>query len=325
MHPPHPKTIILIGPTAGGKSKLAVELAERIGGEIIGADSMQVYRHLDAGTAKPEPALRKRVPHHLIDIAEPGDRYTVHDWLRDAEQKIATLHRQNTAAVVVGGTNLYVKALLEGLFDGPGQDEDFRQSIQAIDAAELHRQLAEVDPDAAARIAPADRQRITRALEVFHLTGETISSLQTQWREQQQREHPLRYDAVMIGLRWSVDSINSRINQRVKMMFYPAIEATESLPREVSRLVEAGALKPGDQGCEALGYKQTLAALYPEIYPACADPKIKTIDDAFERTKILPRRFAKQQRTWLKRFRDVHWIDMPCDDALKQAISSIRM
>ena len=186
-----------------------------------------------------------------------------------------------------------------------------------------------MDPPAAERIAVADRQRLTRALEVEHLTGTPISTLQTQWQEEAAAQTTYRHDPVLIGLRWTVEEINPRINLRVKAMFFPdKVDAQlaadvcirgESLPDEVARLDAAGLLPPGSQCAEALGYKQVLAAIAPERHPRAADPLIKNLDDAFERTKILTRRFAKQQRTWLKRFRGVRWVEMPSEDVVSAA------
>ncbi|MEM9914857.1 MAG: tRNA (adenosine(37)-N6)-dimethylallyltransferase MiaA [Planctomycetota bacterium] len=318
-----------MGPTAGGKSDLAADLAQQLHGEVLGADSMQVYKHLDAGTAKPPPALRQRVPHHLVDLVEPTERFTVHDWLKLADAKIAELQADGKTPVIVGGTNLYLKALLEGLFDGPGQDEAFRATLAEVPSAELHAKLLTLDPTAADRIAPADRQRLTRALEVHHLTGQPISELQQEWADQPPDTY--RHDPVLIGLHWPPEDINPRINLRVKAMFHPdkvppeLAEAVcingESLPDEVRRLVNEEKLLPGGQAAEALGYKQVLAALHPDQFPGAADRLIKNLDDAFERTKILTRRFAKQQRTWLKRFRGVRWIEMPSSDPTAAALA----
>ncbi|MEM8737100.1 MAG: tRNA (adenosine(37)-N6)-dimethylallyltransferase MiaA [Planctomycetota bacterium] len=319
------RPVVILGPTAGGKSDLAAALAAQCNGPVLGADSMQVYRHLDAGTAKPPPTLRDRVPHYLIDIVEPTERFTVHDWLRRADRLIEQTLADGQTPVIVGGTNLYLKALLEGLFDGPGQDAAFRETLAGLPGDELHARLQQIDPPAAARIAPADRQRLTRALEVFHLTGRPISTLQKEWANTPPAAY--RHAPVLLGLRWAVDDLNPRINLRVKAMFYPERVAPElardvcihgeSLPDEVRRLVETGRLVPGTQAAEALGYKQVLAATYPRAFPEAADPLIQNLGDAFERTKILTRRFAKQQRTWLKRFRGVHWIDLPTTE--KQA------
>lgn len=293
-----PRLIVILGPTAGGKSELAVALAERlsrgaVGGEILGADSMQVYRHMDAGTAKPPRELRQRVPHHLVDIVEPTERFTVHDWVSRAEPLIGEIRGRGRTPILVGGTHLYLKALLVGLFEGPGIDEGFRASLGAVPGPDLHRRLAAMDPAAAERIAPADRKRLIRALEVFHLTGEPISSLQQQWREGADAP-AYRHDPILIGLDWPRDAINRRINQRVQQMFFPTacgLADAESLPDETHRLESARLL--GSQAREALGCKQVLT-LPP--------------DEAFEQTKIQTRRFAKQQRTWFKRFRGVHWL-----------------
>ncbi|MCC6679635.1 MAG: tRNA (adenosine(37)-N6)-dimethylallyltransferase MiaA [Phycisphaeraceae bacterium] len=303
--------ILLLGPTAGGKSELAVDLAERLHTltgslpGVVGADSMQVYRHLDAGTAKPPRKLRDRVPHHMIDIVEPTDRFTVHDWLSRVNPLIDRMQQQGASPIVVGGTNLYIKALLHGMFDGPGIDETFRRSLDHIAAPQLHQRLQTIDSDAADRIKPHDRKRIVRALEVHHQTGRPISALQTQWDSIRHPPSAIRH-FTLLGLDWPVPEINQRINLRVKAMFYPhkvtpelAAEICpngESLPDEAQRLHEAGLLGP--QAREALGYKQVLAALRGEL----------TMDEAFERTKILTRRFAKQQRTWLRRFQNVHWL-----------------
>ncbi|MFA9479686.1 tRNA (adenosine(37)-N6)-dimethylallyltransferase MiaA [Phycisphaerales bacterium AB-hyl4] len=301
------RTIVILGPTAGGKSELAVALAEQLDGEVLGADSMQVYRHLDAGTAKPEPELRGRVPHHLIDIVEPTDRFTAADWLERARTTIADLHARGKRAIVVGGTNLYLKLLLEGMFDAPapgtpGESPAFRATLEPIAAADLHARLQQVDPVAADRIHLNDRKRLVRALEVHHLTGQPISTLQTQWGQAQNAKLETR-NFTLVGLDWPREAINQRINQRVKVMFAP--DVGEPLPDEVRRLEADGLLGP--QAREALGYKQVLAALAAEQGNAI-DRRIHTMDDAFEQTKVLTRRFAKQQRTWLRRYENVHWL-----------------
>ncbi len=341
------KPIVILGPTAGGKSDLAVALAERLQGEVIGADAFQVYRHLDAGTAKPDKTLRGRAPHHLIDIVEPTQRFTVHDWLGRARSAIDGIQSRGGKPIIVGGTNLYMKALLDGMFDGPGQDVLFRASLDGTETAALHERLREVDPETGDRLKPADRQRIVRALEVYRLTGTPISALQTQWEAEGSRGT----EATLIGLQWSPEAINPRINLRVKAMFYPekvepGLAAAvcingESLVDEVKRLRSQGCFEPiradadamprngeasgiesvaPNQAREALGYKQLLAWIEG------TDGKVTTPDEAFEKTKVLTRRFAKQQRTWLKRFSAAKWID--CDRVgpeyrLDQALSMI--
>jgi len=294
-----PRPILILGPTAGGKSELAVAIAQSVGGQVLGADSMQVYCHMNAGTAKPSPELRSRVVHHLIDIAQPTERFTVADWLQHAETLIENLQSQDITPVIVGGTNLYLKALLEGMFRGPPADSALRASWDDVSNEDLHNKLKCVDPDSATRIAPADRKRIIRALEVYETTGKPISQWQQQWSTAPGtapgNPTAYRYDPILIGLEWSVPTINKRINQRVRDMFNPPA-GIESLPHETARLESLGLL--GSQACCALGYKQVLEHMAGEM----------SLDHALERTKILTRRFAKAQRTWLKRFRGVSWI-----------------
>lgn len=312
---PSPRMIVLLGPTAGGKSELAATLAQRLGGEVVGADSMQVYRHLDAGTAKPCAELRQRVAHHLIDLVEPTRRFTVADWLGCAEPLIDRLLAAGRFPVVAGGTNLYLKALLEGLFEGPEADPARRAELEAMSSDALHVRLAAVDPAAAGRIHRNDRKKLIRAIEVFELTGRPISAAQTQWDREPTPTY--RRDPMLIGLDWPTQRINVRINARVKRMFDPPA-GVESLPDEVRRLTAAGLLgtSASAQANEALGYKQVLAAIRGR----------RSMDEACEQTKIQTRRFAKRQRTWLKRFRGVHWLaaaDAATDVLADQAVALI--
>ena len=304
--------VVILGPTAGGKSDVAVAVAEALGGQIIGADSMQVYRHLNAGTAKPTPAQRAAVPHHMIDHVEPTETWTVAQWLEAAESLIEQMHQQNRMPVVVGGTHLYMQALLVGLFDGPGIDPAFRQSLASDEPARLHHRLREVDPDAADRIHPNDRKRIVRALEVHHLSGRPISQWQQQWDPASGKQHPYRHHPILIGLRWSAEAINRRINARVKTMFHPP-DSTEDLISETRRLEAAGLL--GNQARQALGTKPALEHLAGRL----------SADEAMEKVKIETRRFAKSQRTWLKRFRGVRWIEAEKMDGPERALEAVEI
>jgi tRNA dimethylallyltransferase len=271
---------VIIGPTAGGKSDLAVEVALRLGGEVVTADSVQIYRGLDIGSAKPTEAERRGVPHHLIDIVEPTERFTVSDWLAAAEAAVGEIQEREKVPVVVGGTHLYIKAFLEGLFEGPDPDPALREKLRARGLTELRAELERVDPQAAARIHPNDERRTVRALEVFEQTGRPISEHQRQWDRGGVRE-----DCVLIGLDWPVEALNRRINARVKAM----MEA--GLLEEVRGLWAAGRLGP--QAREALGYKQLVRHLAGD----------STLEEAVEEIKIDTRRFAKNQRTWLRRLR----------------------
>jgi tRNA dimethylallyltransferase len=308
------RIVVILGPTAGGKSELAVALARHFGGQIIGADSMQVYRGLDAGTAKPSAELLAAAPHHLIDVVEPTEPWTVADWLGRAERLIAELHAARVLPIVVGGTNLYLKALLEGMFDGPAGDEKFRASLETVDTHALHDRLVAVDPTSGGRIHKNDRKRIVRALEVHHLTGKPISAQHQEWferasdgaTERRSDEGRYKHNPILIGLEWPVELINRRINARVKTMFPALVEETRTL-------LEQGRL--GAQARQALGTKQVLEHLAGAY----------DLETCIEHVKIETRRFAKAQRTWLKRYRGVHWLAAPEREPADLAAEAIRI
>jgi len=303
MHP----IVLILGPTAGGKTSLAISLANELpgGGECICADSMQVYTGMDIGTAKPTEEERAAAVHHLVDIANPSeDGFTVETWLTHANAVIEDIRSREKWPIVVGGTNLYVQSLLFGLFDGPDCDQEKRDVLNAIENTKLQTRLRELDPEAAERIHINDKRRLVRAIEVCEATGFPLSALQSQWGKPMPRE-----DAIIIGLNWPVKTINKRINARVKAMF------NEGLLAEVEAIKE----NLGKQASEALGYKQILAHLRGEC----------SLDEARERIKILTRRYAKQQRTWLRKFQilpSAHFIEMDnkgIQHATEQALTSI--
>lgn len=282
-----PRTILIVGPTAGGKTDLGVELALRLSGEVVTADAFQIYRGMDIGTAKPTPEERRGVPHHLLDIVDPPDSFTVHQWLSLANRAIDDIASRGRVPIVVGGTNLYVKSLLDGLFEGPAPDEALRQQLRAMPPEARREELERVDPDAARRIHANDERRTIRALEVFRQTGRPISEHQTQWDAPGDDASRL-----LVGLDWQIETINRRINARVRLM----------IERGLVDEVRALSAKLGAQAREALGYKQILAHIEGHM----------SLDDAVEKIKIETRRFAKNQRTWLKRLRLTPrslWID----------------
>jgi tRNA dimethylallyltransferase len=296
LPPDAPRTVLVLGPTAGGKTALAVELARRLpgGGECVSADSMQVYRGMDIGTAKPTLEERRGVPHHMIDVADPhGGTFTVADWIEGAHEAIAAIHARGRHAVVVGGTNLYVKSLMDGMFEGPPGDPAIRAQLEALSTEILRGDLEHHDPIAASRIHFNDRRRTIRALEVWMLTGQRISELQQQWNDTP-REMPAGMHVV--GLEWPVEQINQRINLRVRAMIEGGLE------QEVMRLLAKGQINR--QAIEAVGYREVLRAFAHEI----------SIAEAEEEIKVRTRQYARQQRTWLRRFkaiRDAVWVDGP--------------
>lgn len=296
--------VLLVGPTAGGKSETALALAGMLPsagvgpGEIVSADSMQVYRGLDIGTAKPTAAERAQAPHHLIDLCAPTEPFSVDRWLDLAEGIVAQIHERAGLPIVVGGTLLYAKAFLEGLFEGPPADTAVRAELAAMERAERRALLERLDPEAAARIHPNDERRTIRALEVHRLTGRPISALQGQWDS-----GGARAGTLLVGLDWPAEDLSKRINSRVRRM------AEAGLVEEVRSLWERGMLGP--QAREAIGYKQ-LVEVFEAAHSAGRTPWPNEIEDALERVKIESRRLAKNQRTWLRRLRPTPrslWLD----------------
>ncbi|CAG1001779.1 tRNA dimethylallyltransferase [Phycisphaerales bacterium] len=282
-----PRFPIIAGPTAGGKTGLAIEVALALRAlgtpaEVITADAFQVYRGMDIGTAKPTFVEQRGVPHHLLDIVEPTERFTVNDWLAAANAAIADIQARGHVPIVVGGTHLYIKSLLDGLFEGPGADPALREQLRAMGRETLLAELQRVDPAAAARIHPNDERRTIRALEVFRLTGKPITEHQTQW-DMPRASCLVPKASCLITLSWPTEELNRRINARVKSMI------DRGLASEARALWQSNLLGP--QAREALGYKQLI-----EHFEGRA-----TLDETIERIKIETRRFGKNQRTWLRR------------------------
>jgi tRNA dimethylallyltransferase len=288
---PHdPNVILLLGPTASGKTALSLDLARALGArgvqaEIVSADSMQVYAGMDIGTAKPTPQERASVPHRMIDVADPySSGFTVEDWLRGARDAIGAAHAAGRVAIVTGGTNLYVQALVCGLFEGPPASAELRERLSALGAPELRARLERDDPAAARRIHPNDVRRTVRALEVLELTGSPISALQVQWDS---RMPSLAPGWRAVGLMPAPSESARRINARVGAMF------DAGFVDEVRALRARGDL--GRQAAEAVGYRELARYLDRRC----------SLHEAAEATKVRTRRLAKQQRTWLRRFRGI--------------------
>ncbi len=302
------RVIVVLGPTAGGKSDLAMELARRFGGEIVSADSMQVYRGMDIGTAKPTAAERAEVPHHCIDLVDATEEgFTVARWLACADAAVADIQRRGRVPIVVGGTNLYIRAFLEGLDEAPAADPAFRAALEAVPSVELHARLAASDPAAAARLHPNDKRRIVRALEIAHATGDSATERRTAWDDA--GIAPRRGDLFTVILDWPVEPINRRINARVRRML------DAGFVEEVARLAGAGGLC--SQARAACGYEELLRV----VGDGSRTPRARELDEAAEATKIRSRRLAKQQRTWLKRFRALEpSLAITCDDGARAGL-----
>ncbi len=288
--------ILILGVTASGKGALAYELARESGAEIISVDSMKVYRRMDIGTAKPSAERREKVKYHLIDVVEPSESFSVDKFLELAEKARKQTISAGKPVIAVGGTAMYIKAMLFGLFEGPGSDEAVRAKLRAqvkeMGTDPLHGKLLEIDPEAAERIHPNDKKRIIRALEVYEITGKPISSLQKQW----EKENP-QHEWTILGLRREKQDASSRINQRVKKM------VEEGLVDEVKSLLDEEKPLSRQAAC-AIGYAEIIEHL---------EGKVK-LEKAIENIKINTRKFAKSQRTWFRTFSDVKWIDIDQED-----------
>ncbi len=282
-----PPVVAVVGPTATGKTALAVELALRLGGEVVNADSMQLYRGMDVGTAKPDDAERRGVPHHLLDLWPVRQAASVAAYARAARAEIDRLRAAGVLPLLVGGSGLYVRAVLDDL-DIPGTDPAVRARLSAELAesgpAALHARLAAVDPAAAAAVLPSNGRRIVRALEVVELTGGPFRATLPEPRP--------HYPAVVVGLDREPAELDERVAARVDRMWAAGLVA------EVERLVEEG-LREGPTASRALGYAQVLAQLDGTV-PA---------DEARERTVTATRRFVRRQRSWFRRDPATTWLD----------------
>lgn len=279
----------LIGPTAVGKSALALAWASAHHQELISLDSMQVYRGMDLGTAKPSAAERARVVHHMLDLVDPTERYDVQRYLADLEPVQRSLSQRAAAAIHVGGTGFYLKARLAGLFEGPAVDAGLRAQLEQRYASEgaalLHEELARIDPPSALRIHAHDKKRLVRALEVYQQTGRALSAWQEQWTR---TPRPAR----IVGLELPVAELDARILQRVRQML------DQGWVEEVRALEAKGWLGP--TAIQAIGYREVRALSRGEC----------TLEDCAQAIALSTRQFARRQRTWWRKF-PVTWFEAP--------------
>ena len=303
---PDPLLVVLVGPTASGKTALSLALAERLNGEIISCDSVAVYRGMDIGSAKPTPAEQARIPHHLIDVTTPATEYTAGDYGRAARAAAQAIAARGKTPIVAGGTGLYLRALLDGLSPMPARDESLRKRLRAFSIrrgpASLHRLLTRLDPAAAAAIHPNDEPKLIRALEVFLLARQPITAA---W--QQQRPEPLTgFRIVQFGLAPPRAELYERINRRCATMF------TSGLIAETRTLIAQ--YGPTPRAFHALGYAQAAAVLRAEL----------TEPAALAATQQGHRNYAKRQGTWFRRDARIHWLPSFGEQAASEVLAAVR-
>lgn len=282
------RILILTGPTCVGKTGLSLLIAEYLDTEIISADSMQIYRGMDIGTAKPSHDERRRVRHHMIDIVEPSERYSAGRYIDDVMPIIRSLHGRGVIPLVVGGTGLYIRAMTRGIFDAPQSDPELRAYLRELEEASpgiLYGKLQELDPEKASLIKPGDLRRIIRALEVILKTGSPMSVLEREFTK------PLPYEFIKIGLTRQRRELYRMIEERVDEMF------RQGLVEEVKRLLERN---PSETPLQAIGYKEVIAYLRGE----------QSLDETVHLVKRATKRYAKRQFTWFRKEPGIQWVDI---------------
>ncbi len=290
-----PRVLFLAGPTGSGKSDLALPLAGLLKGEIISADSMQVYRGMDIGTAKPSAEEQRAIPHHLIDICEPTQLFSVYEYRELALQKIREITGRGKVPLIVGGTGLYVRAILEGLSNQPGASPEIRRrldlEVERSGLPLLYERLQGIDPAAAEKIKPGDQKRIVRALEIYELSGKTP----TEWFQTKQPLTDFGFEPVVVGVTWPRDMLYARIEKRVDQMF------ERGLVDEVRKLSK---LQLSQTALQAVGYKELL-----EARSRSGDWTPEALETAKSQIKLNTRHFAKRQMTWFRKEQAIQWVE----------------
>jgi tRNA dimethylallyltransferase len=285
------KLLVIVGPTAVGKTALSIDMARHMNGEIISGDSMQVYRGMDIGTAKISLEEMRGIPHYLIDTHSPAEPFSVSDFQSEAKKLITDIHTRGKLPMIVGGTGLYIQSVIYNYqFSEASQNESFRTEMERLARDEgnhmLHQRLHEIDPISASRLHPNDLKRVIRALEIYHITGKTMAEFQN-------RSEQSPYQLCMLGLTMDRDLLYERINHRIDLMIH------QGLVDEVRGLLDKGYLSdfPSMQG---IGYKEMISYLEGD----------KSFEEAVEWLKKNSRNFAKRQLTWFRAMKDIHWIDV---------------
>jgi len=294
---PKLEPLLIAGPTATGKSEVAVLLAEKVSGEIVSVDSMQVYRGMDIGTAKPSPEVRARVPHHLIDVAEVTEPFDAATFVKLAREAVAQIQARGKIPILCGGTGLYFKALLEGLGEAPPSDAALRAELEAAPLDDLLRELSTRDPETYERIDRKNPRRVIRAVEVIRLTGKPFSAQRAAWS--QTSSVPRQVASPAFGLSRAPSILRVRIDTRVEEMFRSGLLAeTEALLRK--------GLAENKTAMQALGYRQVVEHFRGE----------RALPETIELVKLRTRQFARRQMTWFRRQVQLEWIEITENESL---------
>jgi tRNA dimethylallyltransferase len=302
-----PLLIVIAGPTASGKTSLSIALSHSMDGEVIAMDSMQIYRHLDIGTAKPTIDEREGIAHHMLDVADPKDAFSVAEYVRQAKSCISSVHQRGKIPILTGGTGLYLKAMTTSMELGGTQgDPAIRERLSDIAKLEngseiLHDRLLAVDPSSANRLHRNDIRRIIRALEVYELTGKPISC------QQQEKQPESSYNLCILGLFLKRETLYKRIEDRVETMMHMG------LAQEVESLLRMG-VSPDAQSMQGLGYKELIPVVKNE----------QPLGQAVDAIKLGTRHYAKRQMTWFKRTEGLTWLDANTKDLKDEARKRIR-
>ena len=285
------RVIVIVGPTCSGKTYLSIQLAKIINGQIISADSRQIYKKLNIGTAKPTPSELKKVKHYFIDILEPDEDYNANDFSDEAERVIDNINKKNKIAIVAGGSGLYVKALIDGIVESADKDEGLRKKLlkqrENFGNESLYNELKEIDPVSADKMLPQNWKRVMRALEVYYLTGKPI------WQHHLDQEKKSKYEYQQVGLLWDRNTLYKNIDNRVDKMI------RNRLVNEVKSLLAQGYNK-NLNSLNTVGYKEIISYLEGEI----------SLERAIELIKRNTRRYAKRQITWFKADKRIKWYNV---------------
>ena len=285
------KVIVICGPTASGKTALSIELAKKINGEIVSADSMQIYKDMDIGTAKPTKQEMGEIKHYLLDFVSPEDRYSVAQYKQDAKKAIKEIINKGKTPIIVGGTGLYVDSLIYEIeYNDIKLDDEYRKKLEKIaeeqGLEELYKKAVEIDPEAMKKISQNDKKRIMRVLEIYHSTGKTKTE-----QEKESRKNPVEYDYRVFAINWDREILYQRINKRVDIM------AEQGLIEEVKEILDKYDKFP--TAMQGLGYKEVVDYLNG----------IYTKEEMIEKIKLETRRYAKRQLTWFRKNKQTIWLD----------------